>query len=275
MTLYKGNAKIRDIGSYGVYHGSDPIGAIYHGNDKVYIFNKSTTWQAGTTLQAYQVSPWCNKIHVDCVASKGATFSATGGNGGRVQCDMTVTPGQTLYISVGAIPTSNTSATYNASDIRTNNAGLTNMTSLQSRLIVAGGGGNGSNGTNGVSSNGKGGAGGGTTGGAGSKAQNANGGGGGTQSAGGAGGIHGDFYGVDGQNGTLGLGGVGGESSHGGGTGGAGYYGGGGAAAGWYADYWGGGGGGGSSYTSSDCSNVTHTQGYQNGAGYITITEIG
>lgn len=35
------------------------------------------------------------------------------------------------------------------------------------------------------------------------------------------------------------------------------------------------GGGGGSSYTDSTlCTDVVHTQGYQNGAGYITITTL-
>lgn len=36
--LYKGNAKIRDIGQYGVYAGNQPIDAIYHGSDLVYQF---------------------------------------------------------------------------------------------------------------------------------------------------------------------------------------------------------------------------------------------
>lgn len=264
MTLYKGNAKIRESGSYGIYHGSNPIGAIYHGSDKVYMFKKETTWQAGTSLAQYKVSPWCTKIRVDCVGSAG--FNAnTPGKGGRVQCDMNVTGGQILYITVGARPSSRNVASYNAADIRTNNAGLTDTTSLQSRLIVAGGGGSFGN------QDGSGGNGGGTTG------QNGQGGDGksgygGTQSAGGAGGA-GGFFGSGGQPGALGLGGNGsvGES----GAGGSGYYGGGGGGNSAYGNTWGGNGGGGSSYTNANlCSNITHTQGYQNGAGYITITEI-
>lgn len=266
MTLYKGSQKIRDTGDYGVYHGSEPIGAIYHGNDLVYIFKKSTTWQAGTSLARYQVSPWCTKLRVDCVGSKGFNGDRTAGKGGRVQCEMTVTPNQILYITVGASPTSQT-AVYNAADIRTNNAGITNTTSLQSRLIVAGGGGNGAS----AYSAGNGGNGGGTTGQAGASVTGGGGGGGGTQTAGGAGGSYASYFGGGrGEDGKFGLGG-----NRNGGRGGAGWYGGGSGGAGSYGTNWAGGGGGGSSYTSSACSNVVHTQGYQNGAGYITITEIG
>lgn len=261
--IYKGNAKIRESGSYGIYHGSNPIGAVYHGSDKVYIFKKETTWQAGTTLQAYQVSKYCNKIHVDCVGSAGYNAN-TPGKGGRVQCDMDVTGGQILYITVGARPSSRNTASYNAADIRTNNAGVTNTTSLQSRLIVAGGGGSYGN------QSGSGGNGGGLTG---QNGQGADGksGYGGTQSAGGSGGAAGTA-GNRGQNGSLGLGGNGASGS---GSGGAGYYGGGGGGNSQYFETNGGNGGGGSSYTSSACSNIVHTQGYRNGAGYITITEIG
>jgi hypothetical protein len=264
MTLYKGSQKIKDTNSYGVYKGSTPIGAIFKGSEKVYMFHKATTWQAGTTLQAYQVSKYCNKIRVDCVGSAGYNAN-TPGKGGRVQCDMDVTGGQILYITVGARPTSRNIASYNASDIRTNNTGVTDTTSLNSRLIVAGGGGSYGN------QSGSGGNGGGLTG------QNGQGGdgksgGGGTSTAGGRGGSAGT-WGNSGAAGKLGLGGNGSSGSSG--AGGAGYYGGGGGGNSAYADVWGGNGGGGSSYTSSACSNVTHTQGYRNGAGYITITEIG
>jgi hypothetical protein len=264
--IYKGNAKIRESGSYGIYYGSNPIGAVYHGSDKVYIFKKKTTWQAGTTLQAYQVSPYCTKIRVDCVGSQG--HNSYGGKGGRVQCEMTVTPNQVLYISVGAMNND-----YNAADIRTNNSGLTNSTSLNSRLIVAGGGGRAG------WSNATGGAGGGLTAGNGSNTNSgdSHGGGGGTQTAGGARGGHGNVFGENGAAGSFGLGAKRSGGGAGTGSGGAGWYGGGSGGAGWYvageAYRWGAGGGG-SSYTNSSCSNVTHTQGYRNGAGYITITEI-
>jgi hypothetical protein len=138
-----------------------------------------------------------------------------------------------------------------ASDIRSS-AGT-----LAARLVVAGGGGG-----SGGYTPGNGGAGGGLTGGSGSGATWPSGNGaGGSQIAGGARGnvCNGPI------DGSLGQGGYGRGCSHGGGGGGGGYYGG------------GGGdlepGGGGSSYTNSTfVSNVTHSQGVQNGAGSISIT---
>ena len=265
MVLYKGSQKIEDIESYGVYKGSTPIVAIYKGSQKLYIFKRTLSWQAGTSLAQYVVPSWVSKINVDCVGSAGFDTN-TPGKGGRVQCDLTVIPGQILYITVGARPSSRNIASYNASDIRTNNTGVTNTTSLNSRLVVAGGGGSygnqsgsGGNGGNTVGQDGQGGDG--------------KSGGGGTQSSGGRGGSSGT-WGDSGSAGSLGLGGNGSNSASG--AGGAGYYGGGGGGHSAYAATWGGNGGGGSSYTNPlVCSNVTHTQGYQNGAGYITITEIG
>lgn len=268
MTLYKGSQKIRDTESYGVYKGSQPIVAIYKGSQKVYLFKRSLTWQAGTTLATYTVPSYVTKIQIDCVGSRGNSGSETGGYGGRVQCKMNVTPGQKFYLTVGSIPSSASTASYNASDIRTNNAGITDTTSLNSRLVVAGGGGSGST----SYSSAKGGAGGGTTGEDGANQTSSGGGKGGTQSAGGARGSTSVVYPTYGQAGSFGLGGKGAY----GGTGGAGWYGGGGGSGGGYVTTICGGGGGGSSYTNSElCSDVIHTQGYQNGAGYITITEIG
>lgn len=62
------------------------------------------------------------------------TGVAVGGKGGRVQCVLNVTSGQTLYITVGKIPTNNGTAVYNASDIRIGGQEYTD------RVIVAGGG---------------------------------------------------------------------------------------------------------------------------------------
>lgn len=253
MTLYKGSQKIKDTNSYGVYKGSTPIGAIYKGSQKLYIFKRTLSWQAGTSLAQYVVPSWVSKIHVDCVGSRGNGYA---GYGGRVQCDLTVTPGQLLYITVGNFPTSNIN-NYNAADIRTGG------TSYNNRVIVAGGGGSSVYGDRG-----KGGNGGGLTAQGGASYSKGYGGGGGTQTAGGAGGGH-DWWGDNGYPGSFGLGG-----QARGGVGGAGWYGGGSGGAGSYGDTDYGGGGGGSSYTNSSCSNVVHTQGYQNGAGYITITEI-
>lgn len=91
MSIYKGNAKIRESGTYGIYHGSNPIGAVFKGSELVYIFNRKLTWQAGTSLASYTVPSYVHKIRVDCVASRGYNGRANGGNGGRVQCVMNVT----------------------------------------------------------------------------------------------------------------------------------------------------------------------------------------
>lgn len=239
--------------------------------DNTYKIIKETTSQQGTInktfspssgLQSWVVPTGLSSITVDCVAAKGNG----NGYGGRVQCVLSVTPGQTLYFAVGSANTSTANPSYNASDIRTNGNGITDTTSLQSRLVVAGGGGNTGN------QAGSGGHGGGTTGAAGSDVDGKSG-QGGTQSAGGAGGGNG-MWGESGAAGGFGLGGKGGNGA--GGCGGAGWYGGGGAGASAYGSTLGGNGGGGSSYTnSSRCTSVVHTQGYRNGNGYITISYTG
>lgn len=250
---------------------------IYFGSEKIYQFSKVVTFCPSSSLQTLYVPMGFHKLHIDCVASKGFTpnSSAQGGNGGRVECDLPVNGGDVLYVTVGAIPSDN-SVTYNASDIRMGG------TELANRIIVAGGGGSGSYGTNPFTRYAAGGAGGGLTGGTGGNS----GGEGGTQSAGGLG-----AYGVDGYDpyrsasGTLGFGGAtgsGGNVDAGGnaGAGGAGYYGGGGSRrsavffGGSQRDTWARGAGGGSSYADSNCLNVVHTQGYQDGAGYVTISFV-
>jgi len=276
------------VGYNQLYHGSTHIGYIskngqivkkvYKGSELVYQLGfDPVTFNVSSSLQTFTVPLGVSKIHVDCVASKGFTpnSSSQGGNGGRVQCDLPVNGGETLYITVGAIP-SDSSVTYNASDIRMGG------TELSNRIIVAGGGGSGSYATNPFTRYAAGGAGGGLTGGTGGNS----GGNGGTQSAGGLG-----AYGVDAYDpnrspsGTLGYGGAtgtGGNVDAGGnsGAGGAGYYGGGGSRrtavffGGSQRDSWARGAGGGSSYTNSNCSNVVHTQGYRDGAGYVTISFV-
>lgn len=242
------------------------INFIYKGSTMIYSDIPTTTFNASSSLQTYVVPNGVTKLHVDCVASQGGN---SGGLGGRVQCDLNVTSGDTLYIMVGAVPSSTYTASYNASDIRIGG------TEYSNRVVVAGGGGS-------KSSRGQaGGAGGGLTGANGSNGYGGNSmGKGGTQTAGGAGGSGtpvkvGHYH--NGGAGTFGLGGNGShDSSYEGdaGAGGAGWYGGG-AGAGDHnknGDYVAGGGGG-SSYTNSSlCSNVTHTQGYRSGVGYITIS---
>lgn len=276
---YKGSTNIAYIKKGAIVH------KIYKGSTLVYKLGfDTTTFNPSSSLQTFNIPLGVSKIHVDCVASKGLdyTYDAShiglGGKGGRVQCDLAVQGGETLYIMVGAIPTSS-SATYNASDIRIGGTGYAN------RVIVAGGGGGGSAG---YRHNANGGAGGGTQGNGTTYTASGygTGAGGGTQSTGGVG-AHNTNYGtLDAGAGQFGLGGT---SAVGGnigtqagqaGSGGSGYYGGGGGIAfgvffsGSQQGSWGAGGGGGSSYTNSSCTNVVHTQGYRNGAGYITISFV-
>lgn len=211
---------------------------------RTYYKNGSQTFNPSATFQTFTVPTGVTKINADCVSSKGADNSGIlGGKGGRVQCTFPVTGGDSLYIYVGDIPSTANTAEYNASDVRTNNTGITDSTSLNSRILVAGGGGS-AGGTY------VGGDGGDLIGGSSTGSYPST---GGTQSSGGTG------Y----NSGSLGLGGNG--ASPIGGAGGAGYYGGGGGRINT-------GGGGGSSYTNSDCYKIHHTQGYNNGSGYIVFT---
>jgi Bacterial Ig domain/Glycine rich protein len=205
----------------------------------------------------FEVPEGVSSIHVVATGAPGAEgldVGPSGGLGAQVSGDLTVTPGQTLYVNVGGAPTNvagicggsltcgggfngggssrNGGGGGGASDVRTvaTPSSGDQSASLNSRLIVAGGGG-GRGATfpqcpfNPSSSGGAGGDAGsngddsdpcGTlAGGTGGKA--------GSLSAGGAGGS-GTFG--DGQSGSLGRGGNGGGGT--GGGGGGGYYGGGG-----------------------------------------------
>lgn len=234
-------------------------------NNEVVSSFEPVTFSASGALQTWKVPAGIKQIHVDCVASQGGN---SGGFGGRVQCDLAVTPGATLQIMVGIVPTNANSASYNASDIRIGG------TEYANRVVVAGGGGSAS--SKGVA----GGAGGGLTGGKGGTGNSENTagpGGGGSQSAGGIGGSGGSGVKYPGSSGTLGLGGKGGVGNAKAGAGGAGYYGGGGGSANnsMMSRTFAYGGGGGSSYISPQlCTNVIHTQGFQTGAGYITISMV-
>ena len=215
-----------------------------------------------------------DNLSIDCVGSKGnGTY---GGKGGRVQCTLKKPAGTNLVLTVGGVPESGYIQSYNASDIRIGG------TELRNRVIVAGGGGAGTgNSPNSSSSTNFGGAGGGLIGGTAGSTSFLAGGFGGTQGDGGAAayatGGNADGW-LGGAKGSFGMGGNGGSGyMYGGfiwaGAGGAGYYGGGGGSV-YDINKVGisrAGGGGGSSYTNADCSNVVHTQGFQDGAGYIDI----
>lgn len=254
----------------------------------------SATFNYTGGQQTWVVPSGVTSITVDVRGSQGGTGAATedssggiGGKGSRVQTNLNVTPGQTLYIYVGGAGGNWDDYNYNgtggyngggnansysggsgggASDIRQGG------TTLSNRVVVAGGGGGGGCG---FSSSGGGGGGGtgGQNGGIGGNGIGGNGGGGGTQTAGGSGGWGALGYAG---NGSLGTGGAGAGGSFGedGGGGGGGYYGGGGGGGGGTggADGFGsgGGGGGGSSYSSG--TGTTYTGGYQSGNGQIIIT---
>ncbi|MEL6866666.1 MAG: glycine-rich protein, partial [Bacteroidota bacterium] len=207
------------------------------------------------------------------------------GYGGRVEATLSVSPGDTLNIYVGARGDGynepggygtraggwnggGNSNSYKAgggggaTDIRIGGQALTD------RVLVAGGGGGSGGSSCGGYGNTTGGGGGNTTGANGGQCNAAGsnqGGRGGTPSGGGSGSCRNGYCGTAG---SLGQGGNGSPSWGGdyGGGGGGGYYGGGGGAP--NAD-----GGGGSSYTDATlCSNVIHYQDAQNGNGQLIIT---
>ena len=234
MTLYKGNMLIDTINRRG------GVLQIYKGATLVYTrkFDPVTFTENGTWV----VPAGIRKIAVDCVAASGKPSASAAGKGGRVRCVLSVTPGQVLHLVVGKV-----GAAYNASDVRTD------PEDLNSRLIVAGAGGDGTAGVA-VSA----GADGGDLVGASAASAYFAGGTGGNQTSGGS------------VNGTFGFGGA-----ALGGHGGAGWYGGGAGQAGLInkVGTCAAGGGGGSSYTDPElCTNVKHTQGFNTGNGYITIS---
>mgnify|MGYP000926751280 CR=1 FL=1 len=242
----------------------DPIQDVYN-----YIYTGA--------VQTFRVPDGTTSISVDAYGASGTTgvtFSQTG-KGGRVQANLTVTPGATLNIYVGGArqyfgaPMSsggwngggNGPGDYyggvgfpggGATDIRIDGTDLSN------RVIVAGGGGGPAN----VSgAGGAGGDGGGLVGQSGTN----RGGGGGSETKGGERASGDSDY--LGGSGVLGQGGAGNANS---GGGGGGYYGGGGGS---FNSGGGRSGGGGSSYTDLTLSSsVIHTQGVQTGSGKLTIT---
>lgn len=222
-------------------------------------------------------------IQVDLYGAEGGPSSGlvagSGGNGGRVKCDLTVVPLELLRVYVGGQPTGAT--TYStggfnggadsgqsvngvggggggATDVRRSPYGLAD------RLVVAGGGG-GCGGNDNKVNLGHGGT---PTGAQGSVSDygGAGGGGGGTASAGGAGGTGA----TAGLAGALGLGGQGSPgNSRAGGGGGGGRYGGGGGGASASGGTSGAGGGGGSGLSTG--VNETLESGVRTGAGAATF----
>ena len=208
--------------------------------------------------QTFTVPVGVFHLHVLAIGGSGGAGELGGGVAAQVSADLSVTPGQLLYVEVGGKGHNggggggpggfnggaNSGGAFaggggGASDVRTSpmSAGLAPDTRL---IVAAGGGGTGANGETST------GALGGAAGAEGSTTTTGDpGGGAGTETEGGAGGA--GFFGAGG-NGQLGLGGTGGLSEPTGGPGGGGgggYYGGGGGGGGITSG--GGGGGGGSS----------------------------
>ncbi|GAB2940123.1 hypothetical protein GCM10027048_00460 [Hymenobacter coalescens] len=241
---------------------------------------QAVTFNFTGATQTWTVPPNVTSVQVDMAGARGRTIDNCsncyrGGRGGRVQATLAVQPGQVLTIEVGGDRGYNPSTLYQdggyngggrgsepgggATDIRIGGTGLAN------RVLVAGGGG-------GSGYYARGGPGGGVAGGDGlvPSAGNPTGtpGTGGTQSAGGVtGGTPQQYCYCGTSQAGLGVGaGLTGGTSWGAAGGGGGYYGGG-------ASHGNAGAGGGSSYADPALtSNVVHTQGYQNGAGYARLS---
>jgi hypothetical protein len=234
------------------------------------------TFSSTGSEQTFTVPGGGASVDVVAVGAPGGTSVFGGAAGGRaavVAGDLSVTPGETLYVEVGGSPTSSGcypsqpcnggfnggGSTPNfgtggggASDVRTTSN--SNPNTLSSRLLVAAGGGGGGD-SNGPCAGGAGGdAGASGTAGASCGLTGGGGGGAGTASAGGTGGSPG------GGTGSLGIGGSTGE----GGAGGGGLYGGGGGgdnSASPGVEGGGGGGGGGSNLVPPGGSASTDTTG--------------
>jgi Glycine rich protein/PKD-like domain/Secretion system C-terminal sorting domain len=236
----------------------------------------SVTFNYTGAVQTFTVPACVTSITVDAMGAKaGNNGSFVGGNGGRVQATVPVTPGEVLQILVGQLGVSTSTsnpAVYNggggvfsyvSGGTAGTGGGATDIRrspySLNDRLVVSGGGGGGGY----VNIGGHGGGLVGQSGVPYSTFPNS-GGQGGTQSAGGAAGVACCSCPTYTTAGTLGQGGNGAGDGAGGGGGGGGYYGGGGSC---FA-----GGGGGSSYTAPGVTGVTHTQGFNTGAGQVIIT---
>ena len=188
-----------------------------------------------------------------------------GGEAAQVSGQLSVTPGEVLYVEVGGRGEPGEGSAFNgggngcceepepeasggggASDVRTSPRAL--GLSPDPRLLVAGGGGGEALPAGGF---------GGAAGNHGGASGQIHGGGAGTQSGGGAGGVGRECPNEPGANGTagsLGTGGEGGVELFAGGSGGGGYYGGGGGGGGCFGA--GGGGGGGSSLVPAGGSTV-------------------
>jgi hypothetical protein len=270
------------ISSANVLSVSPQSSTTYYVQREITLTQNQTFNYTGST-QTWVVPNGVTSISVTLMGAKGASGNSsgssngTGGLGGKVQATYPVTPGQTIYINVGGMPTCTGCGGWNgggngvvsggsvgsgggggASDIRIGGSALNNRV-----LVAAGGGGGGC--FCACCGNGNGGNGGGLVGSDSyypfGSIYEFNYGHGGTQTNGGLGGS-----GITSTaNGIMGQGGAGYNFGAGGG---GGYFGGGGG----IQDM---GGGGGSSFASPSASNVTHTTGVNSGNGSVSISYQG
>jgi hypothetical protein len=250
----------------------------------------SQTFSQNCTPQPFVVPDCVTSIDIDAYGAEGGKGTqGAGGLGARVQCTLQVTPGETLYVTVGAKGSSGNGAPGGCNGGGNGAPGYvkkgTNYyggggggggtdirrggTDLGNRIIVAGGGGGGS--TDACTAGPvAGGAGGTTTGGDGAKGNQCGQNPSGTGGMQATGGMPGQYNGgCNATAGTFGNGGNANTAYCGGNTGGAG------GGGGWYGGGGGGmgAGGGGSSYVMpTGISNVIHTQGANSGDGQLIIT---
>lgn len=260
---------------------------------KAYVAAATVTTLAYTgSSQNYVVPAGVTSVTVDVIGAAGGTGpvshgATAGGKGLRVQTTLTVTPAETLTVSVGGAGGSGTiggAAGYNGGGVgglftggsvhAGGGGGSSDIRRSGTRLVIAGGGGGSSALAGGNAGE--------TIGSSGSSSGSAGGGTGGLPGLGGPGGS-GYNGGSAGASGAANLGGDGGASgttnaySDAGGGGGGGQYGGGGGGGahdvGGVAPLrYGGGGGGGNSYSSG--TGTVYTAGYNTGNGSVVITPV-
>jgi hypothetical protein len=232
-------------GSFALNSGEDPAGVTvtYAGGTETIPFN------ASGSEQSFVVPVGVSHIKVVAIGANGQDACGCGaGMGVRVNASLSVKHGQQFFIDFVGGGSSNAGSGGFAADLR--GISRTQPGSLESRDVVAGGGG-GSGIDEENSIGGAGGNAGFTEGSSGGGGLTSAGGGGGTQKNGGAGG-KGE---ANGENGQLGQGGKGGSDPEGdGGGGGGGYYGGGGGGGGLGGSA---GGGGGSSFVVAGAAEVS------------------
>lgn len=114
MTLYKGNSKIKDRGSFGVYAGSQPIYSIYKGSELVYQWNPYDPGEAVINRSDGSTVTMTIKrglYYVEVVGAGGAAkhmqinqyaFINAGGSGARFSANINFLGDITITMSCGA-----------------------------------------------------------------------------------------------------------------------------------------------------------------------------